>query len=101
MDKEIAMLKTSIIAAVLIGLISALAGCNGAYMYQEETALDRNWGRSYETAKYNQMLNTDAGQNLDPVEGLDGVPAGYSVEKYQDTFKEDQSQETINILKLQ
>jgi hypothetical protein len=47
------------------------------------------------------MLNPDAGQNLDPVEGLDGVSADYSVEKYQDTFKEDQSPETINILKLQ
>ena len=47
----------------------------GPTMQHEETAIDLNWGRSYETAKYKQILNPDAGQNLDPVEGLDGTAA--------------------------
>jgi hypothetical protein len=95
------MFKTMTIAAVLVGLVFALAGCNGAYMYQEETALDRNWGRSYETAKYNQMLNPDAAQNLDPVEGLDGSAGAHGIEKYQNSFKEVNQEEVVNILKLQ
>ena len=44
------MFKTIIAAVIMIGLIFAIAGCNGAYKYAEETPLDRNWGRSYETA---------------------------------------------------
>ena len=31
--KEITMFKTTIAAALTIGLIFAVAGCNGAYMY--------------------------------------------------------------------
>jgi len=95
------MIKTSIFAAVLIGIILAIAGCNGAHMYQEETALDRNWGRSYETAKYNQILNQEAEQNLDPVEGLDGTATDYEIEKYHNSFKESSQEEVVNILKLQ
>jgi hypothetical protein len=95
------MFKTTTFAAVLIGLVFALAGCNGAYMYQEETDLDRNWGRSYETAKYNQILNPDAGQNLDPIEGLDGTAAEYEIEDYRDSFKGGSEKEVVNILQLQ
>jgi len=62
---------------------------------------DQNWGRSYQTAKYNQILNPDAGKNLNPVEGLSGNAAENSVEKYNDSFKEKSKQETVNILKLQ
>jgi hypothetical protein len=70
-------------------------------MYQEETALDRNWGRSYETAKYNQLLDPDAGQNPEPIEGLDGKATDYEIEKYRDTFREKSQGEVVNILKLQ
>ena len=95
------MFKTAIASVLMVGLVLAITGCHGAYMYNEETSLDRNWGRSYETAKYNQILDPDAGQNLEPVKGLDGVGADASVDKYQQSFKKEQKQETINILKLQ
>jgi hypothetical protein len=63
--------------------------------------LEKNWGRSYETAKYNQILNPDAGKNLDPVIGLDGQASDYNMEKYKSGFKETEGAEVTNILKLQ
>ena len=72
---------------LLVGLIAALAmlpSCGGKSAYiQQETMLDKNWGRSYESAKYNQMLNPDAGKNPDPVAGMDGQAAERSIEKYR------------------
>jgi hypothetical protein len=68
---------------------------------QKETLLDKNWGRSYETAKYNQILNPDASENLKPAADLDGQAANNNVKKYRDSFKEKGNQETTNILKLQ
>jgi hypothetical protein len=62
---------------------------------------NRNWGRSHGTAIYNQMLNPDAAKNLDPVSGLDGAAADNNVKKYQESFKEKESKEIVNILKLQ
>jgi hypothetical protein len=59
-----------------------------------------NWGRSHGTAIYNQMLNPDAAKNLDPVTGLDGTAAEHNMEKYKESFKKTESQEIVNILKL-
>ncbi len=78
-------------------MFALLVGCS----WQQETLSDQNWGRSYQTAKYNQILDPDAAKNLKPVEGLSGVAAENSVEKYGDSFKEKSTQETVNILKLQ
>ncbi|MCK5243936.1 MAG: hypothetical protein KAJ90_01595 [Desulfobacterales bacterium] len=71
----------------LIGLITALlifSGCSS-----RETMLDRNWGSSFESAKSNQILDPEAGKNLDPVVGLDGQAAGISMEKYRQGFKKE------------
>ena len=71
----------------LIGLIAALvllASCGGRKpLSQQATLLERNWGRSYESAKYNQMLKPEAGKNPDPVIGMDGQAAEKSLEKYR------------------
>jgi hypothetical protein len=75
-----------------------LTGCTS---WQQESLSDQNWGRSYETAKYNQILNPEAGKNLKPVEGLSGKAAENSVETYENTFKEKSKQENTTILKLQ
>jgi hypothetical protein len=48
--------------------------------------LDSNWGRAYETAKYNQILNPDAGKTLEPVEGLDGPAGVVTVDEYRKSF---------------
>ena len=69
----------------LIGLIAALlifSGCG-----TRETMLSRNWGSSFESAKQSQILNPEAGKNLDPVVGLDGQAVGNNMEKYRQGFK--------------
>jgi hypothetical protein len=71
----------------LIGLTAALlisSGCSA-----KETMLNRNWGSSFESAKSNQILDPEAGKNLDPVVGLDGHAAGISMEKYRQGFKKE------------
>jgi hypothetical protein len=75
----------------LIGLITALSVFSGCGMFsQRETMLDRNWGRSLETAKQGQILNPEAEKNLDPVVGLDGQAAAAGIERYRKGFKEKQ-----------
>lgn len=70
-------------------MLILFAGCSGpGQLYREETALDQNWGRSVESAKFNQILNPEAGKSLKPVEGLSGDAAGYTVDKYENSFKE-------------
>jgi hypothetical protein len=71
----------------LIGLTAALlisSGCSA-----KETMLNRNWGSSFESAKSNQILDPEAGKNLDPVLGLDGQAAGANMEKYRQGFKKE------------
>lgn len=62
------MLKN--VANILIGIIITvwMVGC-------APTGLDKNWGRSYESARYNQILNPEAEKKLEPVEGLEGPVA--------------------------
>lgn len=52
----------------------AFIGCNhySAYQTNQPTELDLNWGRAFETAKYNQYLDPDAGKTTDPVMGREG-----------------------------
>jgi hypothetical protein len=81
----------------LIGLIACmfmLVGCSGTVPAHKETLLERNWGRSFESAKYHQMLNPEAGKDPDPVVGLDGTAAEKNLEKYRQTdIKKDSSKE--------
>ncbi len=89
---------------LVIGIITGLlfvSSCSETTQLQSESLLDRNWGRSYETAIYNQVGNPDADKNLDPVIGLDGTAAEYNVDKHRESFKETEQKEIVNILKLQ
>ena len=85
------MLKRTIAITAVCALLALFSGCSGTAgnnPFREETLLDKNWGRSVETAKYNQTLDPEAGKNALPVEGLDGKAAGYAVDKYDNSFKE-------------
>ena len=82
---------------ILIGLLIAglliFSGCG-----TKETMLSRNWGNSFESAKQSQILNPEAGKNLDPVVGLDGQAVENNMQKYRQGFKKDASKEmTITI----
>jgi hypothetical protein len=92
--------KYFLIVGIVMGLLF-VSGCSGTKLSQRESLLDRNWGRSYEAAIYNQMVNPDAYKNLEPVLNLDGAAAGYNVNKYKNSFKAEKPKEIVNILKLQ
>jgi hypothetical protein len=74
---------------MVIGLIAALSTFSGC----GPTMLERNWGRSFESAKSNQILNPDAGKNLEPVVELDGQAADSSMKEYRKGFG--QAQEKV------
>jgi hypothetical protein len=80
--KEILMTLKSLTKAAFILCFFAWNGC-----VSEPTLLERNWGRAYETAKYNQILHPDASKNLAPVEGLDGEGAENILESYRKSFE--------------
>ena len=83
------MHKLNIIALIATTMLLVMIGCRqGNIDVQGETELGKNWGRSYETAKYNQIANPDAGKTIKPAEGFDGNAANNTVENYQKSFKE-------------
>ena len=89
------MIKNLLTCMVLL-VCSIIFGCNSSY--RSQTSLDKNWGRSFETARFNQILNPDAPDNTDPVTGLHGVAAMNSFDQYQNSFKTNQTpQPVLNI----
>lgn len=93
------MLRGNIIVIVVMAVFSiTLWGCAGNLPETERVEiLDRNWGKSFESAKNNQILNPDAGKNLDPPVGLNGEAAGYGVDKYKKSFKKKAEQKDIRV----
>jgi hypothetical protein len=95
------MLKKTIVITVVCAMLPLFVGCGDAGNLRRETLLDQNWGRSVESAKYNQYLDPEAGKNPKTVEGLNGEAARNSVNRYENSFKkearqEDQSTTTLN-----
>jgi len=81
----------------LIAFLSILSGCAGRTAAQRETMLDKNWGKSFELAKQNQILNPEAGKNPAPVVGLDGQAAEGNMEQYRKGFKGKASKKVYNL----
>ena len=90
------MMKKTIALTIACAMLALFAGCSRSGPVYEETLLDKNWGRSVETAKYNQILNPEAGKDLTPVEGLSGKAADNSVQKYENSFKKESKQESTS-----
>jgi len=85
---------------LIIGLLAVMTihfGCAGRNIDGRETDLDKNWGRSYETAKFNQIVNPEADKNLDPVVGLDAVAAEKNMKKYRKSFEKETERPVYNI----
>ena len=86
------MLKRSLIIVGIIAVVGMVSACSGT-----DTLSQRNWGKSYETAAYNQMLNPDADKTLKPVDSLDGQAAENNLQRYRNGFKaKEQNQTTFN-----
>jgi hypothetical protein len=72
-----------ITAALLAGtLFFSACATNTRYVQ-----LSDNWGRSYEIARFNQIMNPEAGVSAMPMEGIDGQAGDLIYKKYQDGFK--------------
>jgi len=85
---------------LIIGIIAALplaGGCGNMFFAQNDTPLDRNWGRSYDAAKYSQILNPAAQKNLAPVTELDGEAASRNLTKYQTSFEKEAPEPSYSI----
>ena len=97
------MLKgNNIILIVVLAVFSlTLWGCAGNQPEPKRVEiLDMNWGKSFESAKKNQILNPDAGKSLEPVVGLDGQAAEHGVDKYKKSFKKEVPVKTTTTIRI-
>jgi len=86
------MLVRCLTIVVITTSLFAFSACGKKPFLEKETMLDRNWGRAYESAKSNQILNPEASKNLDPVTGMDGQAAEQILNGYRRDFKGQPSQ---------
>ncbi len=83
-------MNTKYLLACGIGAALILTiGCSTSQ--QKQTLLDRNWGRSFESAKFNQTLDPDAGKIWNRLTGLAGTSAENVVRQYEGSFSGDNS----------
>jgi len=82
------MSKRTIALTIACAMLLFLQGARSSGPSLRRDAARQELGRSVETAKYNQILNPDAGKNLTPVEGLSGKRCGqFQSKKYEDSQK--------------
>jgi hypothetical protein len=72
--------------------------CGGAI--SKDSALERNWGRSYETQRYLQAADPAAGQTVQPAPTMDGAASDRVMEGYREAFSPESGAQTVNIIKL-
>ncbi|MEW6440387.1 MAG: hypothetical protein AB1640_05560 [bacterium] len=76
------MLARSILLAVLLVSVSL-----SPLPALEQTPLEQNWGKSFETQKDLQIQNPEAAQEAVTPTGLDGVAAGIVMDAYRASFQ--------------
>ena len=95
------MFTRTLFPICLIAALVIFPSCatNNKVALQMESKLEKNWGRSFESAKYNQMLNPEAGRTPDPVTGIDGEAAEKNVQKYRKSFEKEapQGSQSMNL----
>jgi len=69
---------TTAIAIVSIGLL--FGACS-------RTSISPNWGVAYQQMRASQVLDPQAGENLNPVEGQDGKVNATALEAYRKGFE--------------
>jgi len=79
------------IISIMVAWISVVMFFGGC----APSRVEMDFGASYNLSKYNQILNPDAGKNLKPVEGLDGMAANAVVDKYRKDFEKPAPEQTF------
>jgi hypothetical protein len=81
--------KTAIMVIFLLVACnsSALAGCCNSDCFPYKCEPRDDFGKAYTLAMAGQILNPDAGTNLEPVEGIDGRAAEKIMKNYVESFK--------------
>lgn len=95
------MLTRCLTLIAMITVMAVVLSCSGTTPASENSLLERNWGKSFESMRYMQMVDPEAERNRDPVLGLDGNASNHNVEKYQQSFQETEQTESTTILQLQ
>ena len=90
------MLNNYFLRIVALISMAVIFGC-GSTAFQQTTTLDKNWGRSFESAKYNQIIDHKAAKNRKPVTGLDGVAGENIMDTYRERFATDTPAPEYNI----
>jgi hypothetical protein len=89
------------LAGILAIVSFILMGCAGNLPEPERfRILSSQWGRSFESAKRNQILNPEAAGNQDPVVGLDGPATETTVDRYRKSFEQEKKREVRSNLGL-
>ena len=82
----------------IVTVLATVAGCGGKTLcVWAPTNTDQNWGRSFEMARYNQTLNPEASENLDPVEGLAGPVGERVVTRYEKSFEGKPKKQSVTL----
>jgi hypothetical protein len=90
--------KRITVCTFLISLAMILVGCAGNMPEpQRYYDLDSHWGKSFETAKKNQILNPKAGKEEAPVTGLDGQAAATAMDEYRKGYAGPPEQRVYNL----
>jgi len=103
LEEKMKMLKGNIILIVVLAVFSVVTlwGCAGNLPEGKRAEiLDMHWGKSFESAKKNQILNPEAGKSLEPVVGLDGQAAEYGVNKYKKSFEKEVKVQTTTTFEI-
>jgi len=91
------MLTKRFLVTGAIAALSLFLGCAPTHHSMEETLLDENWGRSFEEAMDNQIINPHPQKYPATVVGLDGEAAQRNVAKYHKSFEKEAPQSVNNI----
>jgi hypothetical protein len=80
-----------------IGLAAVLS--SPVQAYKQNSPLDQNFGRSYESVKFKQIINHEPADNK-AIEGLDGQAAMNVMEQYRQSFSQKSEGESSQALDL-
>jgi hypothetical protein len=71
-------------------LIASLAAC-------APSRLDMDYGTSFKLQKFNQIADLEAGEEVEPAEGMDGKAAEATIGKYQKGFEKEPPATVYNL----